>query len=127
MAEWISGKVTKIVFWTDALFSVYIQAAVQPFTAGQFTKLGLEIAGENIQRAYSFVNAPDNHLLEFYLVNVPGGQLSPHLATLKVGDEVQIVNEAAGFFVLAEVPDCDTLWMLATGTALEIFVYIAAR
>lgn len=34
------------------------------------------------------------------------------------------MSEAAGFFVLEEVPDCDTLWMLATGTALGPYLSI---
>lgn len=36
----------------------------------------------------------------------------------------RVVSEAAGFFVLEEVPDCDTLWMLATGTALGPYLSI---
>lgn len=54
----------------------------------------------------------------------PEGKLSPRLAALKPGDEVLVVSEAAGFFVLEEVPDCDTLWMLATGTALGPYLSI---
>lgn len=87
MADWVSGKVTKVEYWTDALFSLYVRAPVHPFTAGQFTKLGLEIDGERVQRAYSYVNAPGNPDLEFYLVTVPEGKLSPRLAALKPGDE----------------------------------------
>jgi ferredoxin--NADP+ reductase len=124
MADWVTGKVTKVEYWTDALFSLTVHAPVHPFTAGQFTKLGLEIDGERVQRAYSYVNAPNNPDLEFYLVTVPEGKLSPRLAALKPGDEVQVVSEAAGFFVLDEVPDCDTLWMLATGTALGPYLSI---
>lgn len=124
MADWVTGKVTKIEYWTDALFSLTVHAPVHPFTAGQFTKLGLEIDGERVQRAYSYVNAPNNPDLEFYLVTVPEGKLSPRLAALKPGDEVQVVSEAAGFFVLDEVPDCETLWMLATGTALGPYLSI---
>ncbi|SRS97578.1 ferredoxin-NADP reductase [Shigella sonnei] len=117
MADWVTGKVTKVQNWTDALFSLTVHAPVLPFTAGQFTKLGLEIDGERVQRAYSYVNSPDNPDLEFYLVTVPDGKLSPRLAALKPGDEVQVVSEAAGFFVLEEVPDCETLWMLAPSSA----------
>ncbi|WP_335950213.1 ferredoxin--NADP(+) reductase, partial [Klebsiella michiganensis] len=90
----------------------------------QFAKLGLDVDGERVQRAYSYVNAPSNPDLEFYLVTVPEGKLSPRLAALKPGDEVQVVSEAAGFFVLEEVPDCDTLWMLATGTAIGPYLSI---
>lgn len=124
MADWVSGKVTKVEFWTDALFSLHVRAPVHPFTAGQFAKLGLDVDGERVQRAYSYVNAPSNPDLEFYLVTVPEGKLSPRLAALKPGDDVQIVSEAAGFFVLEEVPDCDTLWMLATGTAIGPYLSI---
>ena len=56
MADWVTGKVTKVQNWTDALFSLTVHAPVLPFTAGQFTKLGLEIDGERVQRAYSYVN-----------------------------------------------------------------------
>lgn len=49
------------------------QCPIDPFTAGQFAKLALEIDGERVQRAYSYVNAPDDANLEFYLVTVPEG------------------------------------------------------
>jgi len=124
MAEWISGKVTKIEHWTDSLFSITVNAPVHNFVAGQYAKLGLEIAGERIQRAYSYVNAPSDNNLEFYLVNVPEGKLTPSLHVMQPGDELLIAKEPAGFFVLDEVPECDTLWMLATGTALGPFLSI---
>lgn len=124
MADWVKGKVTQVQHWTDSLFSLTVQAPVAPFTAGQFTKLGLEIDGERVQRAYSYVNSPGNPDLEFYLVNVPEGKLSPRLHVMQPGDEIMLVSEAAGFFVLNEVPDCKTLWMLATGTALGPYLSI---
>lgn len=82
MSNWITGRVTRITHHTDTLFSLHVQAPVLPFTAGQFAKLGLEIDGERTQRAYSYVNAPDNDDLEFYLVTVGDGKLSPQLAAL---------------------------------------------
>ncbi|KOC87979.1 ferredoxin--NADP(+) reductase [Winslowiella iniecta] len=124
MAEWITGKVTKVTNWTDSLFSITLNAPVAPFTAGQFAKLALEVDGERVQRAYSYVNAPGDDNLEFYLVTVPDGKLSPRLFALTPGDEVMITKEAAGFFVLEEVPECETLWMLATGTAIGPYLSI---
>lgn len=118
MAEWVNGEVKEVKNWTDALFSLRVKAPIDPFIAGQFAKLALEIDGERVQRAYSYVNAPKDDLLEFYLVTVPDGKLSPHLHALQPGDQVMVTNEAAGFFVLDEVPECKTLWMLATGTAI---------
>ena len=124
MAEWVNGKVTQVKQWTDGLFSLVVNAPIDPFTAGQFAKLALEIDGERVQRAYSYVNAPADANLEFYLVTVPEGKLSPRLNQLRPGSDVMVTKEAAGFFVLDEVPDCDTLWMLATGTAIGPYLSI---
>ncbi|MBC3251826.1 ferredoxin--NADP(+) reductase [Serratia fonticola] len=124
MAEWVNGKVTGVQHWTDGLFSITVNAPIDSFTAGQFAKLSLEIDGERVQRAYSYVNAPSDPNLEFYLVTVPEGKLSPSLHQLQPGAEVMVTKEAAGFFVLEEVPDCDTLWMLATGTAIGPYLSI---
>nr|WP_314267965.1 ferredoxin--NADP(+) reductase [uncultured Moellerella sp.] len=124
MANWITGEVISITDWTDALFSLKITAPIKPFVAGQFAKLALEIDGERIQRAYSYVNSPDDNQLEFYFVNVPNGRLSPKLAALKPGDSLLVTDDASGFFVLDEIPDCKTLWMLSTGTAIGPFLSI---
>ncbi|MGG4610072.1 ferredoxin--NADP(+) reductase [Providencia sp. Me31A] len=124
MANWVTGKVIEAKFWTDALFSLVIDAPIKPFTAGQYAKLALEIEGERITRAYSYVNAPSDSRLEFYFVIVPEGKLSPKLAQLKPNDTLQITDEAAGFFVLDEIPECKNLWMLSTGTAIGPFLSI---
>lgn len=84
MADWVTGKVTKVQNWTDALFSLTVHAPVLPFTAGQFTKLGLEIEGERVQRAYSYVNSPDNPDLEFY-GHRPRWQIKPATGGAKTG------------------------------------------
>lgn len=122
MADWVSGTVIEMRHWTESLFSIRLKAPVESFTAGQFTKLALDVDGELIQRAYSYVNAPNDENLEFYLVNVPEGKLSPRLHKLVEGDQLLITKDAVGFFVLDEVPDCDTLWMMASGTALGPFL-----
>jgi len=124
MAAWVNARVEKVTNWTDNLFSLIVTAPINPFTAGQYTKLALEVNGERVVRAYSFVNAPGNSNLEFYLVNVPEGKLSPRLHGLQPGDEVMITQDAQGFFVIDEVPQCETLWMLATGTAIGPYLSI---
>lgn len=124
MANWVNGKVTQVHHWTDALMSLVVNAPIDKFTAGQFAKLALDIDGERVQRAYSYVNAPDDPNLEFYLVTVPDGKLSSKLSALEVGDEVLVTEQASGFFVLEEVPTVNTLWMLSTGTAIGPFLSI---
>ena len=124
MANWVTGKVIQVRHWTDTLISLVVLAPIDKFTAGQFAKLALEIDGERIQRAYSYVNSPQDPNLEFYLVTVPEGKLSPRLAALTVGDELLVTEQASGFFVLEEVPSANTLWMLSTGTAIGPFLSI---
>lgn len=122
MARWIEGKVVGNQHWTDALYSLRVQAPIEPFTAGQFGRLALEIDGKPHGRPYSFVNAPHEKILEFYSIVVPEGPLSPRLESLEPGDSVLVGPKGAGFFTLEQVPDASALWMLATGTALGPFL-----
>lgn len=122
MPRWIDGTVVENVKWTDALYSVRVRADVATFKAGQFGRLGLEIDGKPVGRPYSFVNAPDDDICEFYSIIVPDGPLSPRLHALQEGDSVLVSPKGAGFFTLSMVPDADTLWMLSTGTALGPFL-----
>jgi len=124
MAEWVNATVQQVQDWTESLFSITVTAPIDPFIAGQFAKLALEVDGERVQRAYSFVNAPSNANLEFYLVTVPEGKLSPRLHALQPGQKPMITKESAGFFVIDEIPECKTLWMLATGTAIGPYLSI---
>ncbi|UDG80014.1 ferredoxin--NADP(+) reductase [Candidatus Steffania adelgidicola] len=124
MNKWITGNVVQLKYWTDRLFSLIVHAPISPFTAGQFTKLGLDIDGKKVQRAYSYVNPPCNYNLEFYLISVPKGTLSPALQVLQPGNSLMLTKESAGFFVLNEIPPCENLWMLATGTAIGPYLSI---
>jgi ferredoxin--NADP+ reductase len=122
MSKWVEGKVVNLRRWTDELYSVQVEADVAPFTAGQFTRLALEIDGEMVARPYSFVNAPHNPVHEFYFIIVPDGPLTHELIKLQAGDPLFLAPKGAGFFILSEVPDTDYLWMLSTGTALGPFL-----
>lgn len=122
MAQWVTGKVTKVTWWTDNLFSIFVSADINPFIAGQFTKLALQVGDKRYARAYSYVNAPDNPELEFYLTEVEGGHLSSALAKLKPNDDVLVEAQAHGFLTLDEAPSADTLWMIASGTGIGPFL-----
>jgi ferredoxin--NADP+ reductase len=124
MSNWIDATVKSVKWWNESLFSLTVNADVEPFKAGQFTKLSVMDGEKRIARAYSYVNAPDDPNLEFYLINVVDGQLSSHLAQLTPGDTVQIERRASGFFTLDEVPASEQLWMLSTGTAIGPFLSI---
>jgi ferredoxin/flavodoxin---NADP+ reductase len=124
MSQWVEGTVVELRQWTDELYSLQVRADIAPFIAGQFTRVGREIDGEIIARPYSFVNAPANPVLEFYFITVPAGPLSHELIRLRPGDNILVSPRAAGFFILRELPDAESLWMLATGTAIGPFLSI---
>ena len=120
MSTWLQGRVLENRQWTETLFSLRVEAPRLSFQAGQFVRIALD----EVARPFSFVNAPDDPVLEFYGVIVPEGPLSPRLAKLKAGDALQIASNPAGFLVLSEVPDAQTLWLLSTGTGLAPFLSI---
>ena len=118
MAGWLSGEVVELKRWTQRLYSLRVEAPVDPFRAGQFNRLSVMVDGERVARPYSYVNAPDERPLDFYFITVPEGPLTNHLVTLSPGDTVDVMAKANGFYTLEEVPDGEMLWMFATGTAL---------
>jgi ferredoxin--NADP+ reductase len=61
---------------------------------------------------------------EFYGIVVPEGPLSPTLARLQPGDTLYVAPNPAGFLVLSEVPDAETLWLISTGTGIAPFLSI---
>jgi ferredoxin--NADP+ reductase len=122
--NWLAGKVLENRHWTDSLFSLRVDAPRLAFQAGQFVRIALDVEGERIARAFSFVNPPEDPTLEFYGVIVPDGPLSPRLARLRAGDPLFIASNPAGFLVLSEVPDARTLWLVATGTGVAPFLSI---
>ncbi|HAS61251.1 MAG TPA: ferredoxin--NADP(+) reductase [Vibrio sp.] len=125
-----SSIVTRRIDWAAHLFSLRVQVANTPYIAGQFTKLALyDDQGELIRRAYSIVNHPRDHQqtgeLEFLIITDPNGQLSPRLQKLKIGDELLVGTEGAGFMTLNEIPQqANDLWLLSTGTAIGPFLSI---
>lgn len=122
--QWVEGRVIENHHWTDTLFSLKVEAKVEPFIAGQFTRLALDIDGEQVARPYSYLNAPNEDYLEFYAITVPGGPLSNRLVALQPGDKIQVFAKGSGLLTLPEVPAGRQLWMLATGTALGPFLSI---
>ncbi len=124
MSNWIEGKVVRNRHWTDTLYSLSIEADIDPFIAGQYGRLGLNIGDQIVGRPYSFVNAPHESTHEFYSITVQDGPLSPRLYELRESDPVWIDRRVNGFFTLNEVPDGRDIWMFATGTALGPFLSI---
>jgi len=121
---WLEAKVLENRHWTDALFSLRVEGPRLAFEAGQFVRIALDIGGERIARPFSFVNPPADPRLEFYGIVLPEGPLSPRLARLAAGDSLFVASNPAGFLVLSELPDRDSLWLMSTGTGIAPFLSI---
>ena len=124
MSTWLPGKVIEHRAWTDALFSLRVEAPKLAFEAGQFVRIALPDQGGYVGRPFSFVNAPDDPVMEFYGIIVPEGPLSPRLARLRAGDTLHVADNPAGWLILSEVPPAEDLWLVATGTGLAPFLSI---
>lgn len=124
MAQWIEGTITANLRWTENLFSIQVEADADQFVAGQFTSLALDIDGQRVARPYSYLTSPGQQPLEFFLYRALGGALSTALIDKEPGDKVWIKSPANGFFVLREIPPCEDMWMLATGTGISPYFSI---
>ena len=126
MANWLEGKIVENRHWTGTLYSLKVAVDNFPtFTAGQFTRIALDIDGARVARPYSLVNPPSEPLLDFYSVLVDDGFLSPALHKLKAGDPIYVSDLVSGFLVLEEIPaEHKKLWLIATGTGLGPFLSI---
>ena len=124
MVRWVQGRVVAKRHWNGQLFSLQIDVPGYEFKAGQFAKFALDIDGQRIGRPYSLVNAPGEHPLEIYFNEVSQGPLTPKLSNLEAGDPLWVSNKASGVFTLDNVAERSHLWLLATGTALGVYLSI---
>ncbi|QJC29052.1 FAD-binding oxidoreductase [Enterobacteriaceae endosymbiont of Plateumaris rustica] len=125
MNDWVIGKVKKIHYWTKNLFTIILNAKVNFFIPGQFTKLSLIINGKRIRRAYSYINCPKNVNHEFYIKNIKEkGNLTPYLHKLNINDEIMISKNALGSFTINNIQNCENLWMISTGTGIGPYLSI---
>ena len=118
---WAKTKVTDRTTWTDGLFTLRLDTALDDFQPGQFVSIGLDGEEKRIHRLFSIASAPGEPL-EFFVVRVDGGELSPRLDELQPGDDLWVHMKANGVFVLDRVPDAENLWLMGTGTGLAPYV-----
>lgn len=119
-ASWHEARVVSRQVWDDGLFTSRLDVA-KDFEPGQFATLGLVVDGETVKRAYSVASAPGRPL-EFFIVQVDGGKLSPRLWALEPGQTVWVRDRIAGLFTLRDTEDGGTLWLVSTGTGLAPYI-----
>ena len=132
--------------WEDltdelAIFRLYPdEGEVPEFEPGQFATLGLPRShppihdpekfppGDRrwqklVRRAYSIASSPRRRdSLEFYVVIVEEGRLTPKVWNLKEGGRIWLDPRIKGDFTLDGVPDGKDLVMVSTGTGLAPYI-----
>lgn len=128
MPQWCTGNVVDQKVWSPGLFTITVATdEVEPFKPGQFLQLGVFPDGQEgdedalINRPYS-VASPHGNQLEFFIVKVPDGELTPRLEKLTAGSTLQVSKKAAGSFTLKKAPEKKHLWLFATGTGLAPYI-----
>lgn len=116
------------------------EGPVPEFEAGQFAMLALprdhppvadpqQYPPEDprwkklVRRAYSIASSPaERDYLEFYVVRVDDGKLTPKFWAGKEGSRLWLDSRINGDFTLEGVPDGKDLVMVSTGTGLAPYV-----
>ena len=107
-----------------AVFRVLPDEPHPEFVPGQYAELAI-IRPETAKlerRSYSIASVPGESYLEFYIVLVKDGQITPQLWELKEGDRLWCGPKIKGKFTLEDVPKNKDLIMVATGTGLAPFM-----
>ena len=112
--------------WREGLVSLRIEKPEGfSFEPGRFVRLGLDVTdGQYVARAYSMVSLPEDPFIEFFIVEVKNGLLSPRLCALNAGQSLFIEPELWGSLLPSRLPAGENLWCLTTGTGLAPFLSI---
>lgn len=90
---------------------------------GQFARIGLNVDGEEVFRAYSIGSAPNADTIDFFIAHVTDGTLSPRLHALKAGDAVLLDTEVNGTLLPQRLEQGGKfLWLMSTGTGVAPFL-----
>lgn len=133
MSKVLTAEVVKRKDLTDDLFILWLAprtAEKFSFKPGQYCTIGLsddkgfmlDSHGKRLFRAYSIVSAPHEEHLELFVELLPGGELTPLLCKLKVGDSVDLLPKAKGVFTFE--PAYRDHVMVATVTGVVPYVSI---
>src|SRR4029077_14656568 len=83
------ARITKRVDFASDLWMIRVQPSGEfKFAPGQYATLGVEGEAKRSERPYSIVSSRYESEIAFFFELVPGGELTPRLYPLQVGDEM---------------------------------------
>jgi ferredoxin/flavodoxin---NADP+ reductase len=111
-------------WWTPTLVSVRITRDARfHFTPGHYARLGIGgDTGSPVFRPLSIASAPGDSQLEFLCTLIPGGEFSARLATLRLGDSLEVEKTSFGFLTIDSLSPGTNLWLLASGSGLAPYL-----
>ena len=112
-------KVIDVVWHTDAIYELLLERNGQAFVPGDC--VALYAADGQASRPYSFASGADDPDLRFLIRRMDGGEVSPHLASLKTGADVK-VSPPFGWFRPGQAGDNAPAVFIATGTGIAPFL-----
>jgi ferredoxin--NADP+ reductase len=118
---WTEVTVLRRRIWDAGLVTLELDLK-RTFIPGQFAQLGVRNAdGHLVHRAYSIASKPGDNL-EFFIVEVDDGALSPRLVALAPGDTVLVRDKITGFFTVDDTERAEAVWLVSTGTGLAPYL-----
>jgi ferredoxin/flavodoxin---NADP+ reductase len=116
-------SVIALKHWTPSLLSITTTRPLElNYVPGQYARIAVQVNGQLVWRAFSFVSAPHERPLEFVAVLIPDGLFTSRLREIQPADNLWIEHENYGFLTADRFTDGEELWMLATGTGIGPFI-----
>jgi len=114
------ATILKRTDYTNDLWSIRLEKKPTfVYKSGQYITIGVD----GLERPYSIVSAPEEPEVELFLERIPpeeGGQLTPVLHKLKVGDTVSVRPNPKGVFLME--PKFEAQVMVCTVTGIAPFI-----
>lgn len=112
-------KVIDINWRTDGIYELQLERKDMKFVPGDC--VALYGKDGKVSRPYSFASSPHEEVLRFFIRRMEGGEVSPHLGALRVGDEVKL-SPPFGWFRPGQAGDSAASVFIATGTGIAPFL-----
>jgi ferredoxin/flavodoxin---NADP+ reductase len=123
--KYYRAAITKRINFAPDLWSIRLDPGAEfSFLPGQYATLGLQDTSRPVERAYSIASSPYENELEFFIELVPGGELTPLLYKLQVGDRILMRKVPKGRFFLETAGSRRNHLLVSTVTGLAPYLSI---
>ena len=129
MPQWFTSEVLARKVWSDGLFTITVDGSERRTVSARDNSCSWAVFHRVMTATgtrSSIGRIPSHHRtaieIEFFIVRVDGGALTPLLWDLDVGDALQVSRKGTGSFTLKKTPDAENLWLMATGTGLAPYI-----